>query len=317
MTTLVLVESPAKAKALQNYLGAQYVVLATYGHVRDIVPKSGSIKVEENFDVVWEVSDDSTKHITAITKVANKADSIILATDPDREGEAIAWHILTILQESSEAIAKKPFQRAVFHEISKKAVLAAIANAQPHLDQGLIDSYRTRRSLDFLLGFNISPILWRKLPSCRSAGRVQSTALRLVCDRALEIDLFQPQEYWSIQGVFTHESTTIEATLAHISGKPIKKETLPSKEETDRVVDDIKKRSFHLAETQVKKISTNPAPPFTTSTMQQVGNKALNWSTAKVMQVAISLRRRGHSRYTNGSYYLYAYRQHTYCTRFY
>lgn len=289
MTTLVLVESPAKAKALQNYLGAQYTVLATYGHVRDITPKSGSIKVDEGFDIVWEISEGSTKHITAITKTAKKASTIILATDPDREGEAIAWHILTILQESDADIADKPVQRAVFHEISKKAVLAAIDNAQPHLDQGLIDSYRTRRSLDFLLGFNISPILWRKLPSCRSAGRVQSTALRLVCDRALEIDLFQPQEYWSIQGVFTHKNTSIDASLAHIAGKPIKKETLPSKEETQRVVEDIKTRSYHLEETQVKKVSTNPTPPFTTSTMQQAGNKALNWSTTKIMQVAQSL----------------------------
>ena len=289
MTTLVLVESPAKAKALQNYLGKQYTVLATYGHVRDIVPKSSSIKVDDKFDIVWEISENSTKHITAITKVANKADSIILATDPDREGEAIAWHILTILQESSATIATKPFQRAVFHEISKKAVLAAIDNAQPHLDHGLIDSYRTRRSLDFLLGFNISPILWRKLPCCRSAGRVQSTALRLVCDRALEIDVFQPQEYWSIQGIFTHDKTSIEASLAHIAGKPIKKETLPSEAEVQRVVDDIKTRAFHLAETQVKKISATPAPPFTTSTLQQAGNKAFNWSTTKIMQVAQSL----------------------------
>jgi len=288
MATLVLVESPAKAKALQNYLGGQYTVLATYGHVRDIIPKASSIRVDQNFDIAWETYKDSQKHVNAITKVAKKSDQIILATDPDREGEAIAWHILTILQEDP-GVAEKPYQRAIFHEVSKKAVIHAIEHAKNQLDQGLINSYRTRRSLDFLVGFHISPILWRKIPCCRSAGRVQSTALRLICERALLIDRFVPQEYWSITGLFNHNAEKVEATLSAINKKAIKKEDLASEKVVNETVTAIKKCTFKLSDIQTKTIRTNPKAPLTTSTLQQVGNKSLNWSTAKVMQVAQSL----------------------------
>ncbi|MCY4414096.1 MAG: type I DNA topoisomerase [Alphaproteobacteria bacterium] len=288
---LVLVESPAKAKAIQSYLGKDYVVQATYGHVRDLLAKTSAVQPSKDFAMTWEVSAASQKRVSMIAKHAQKADAILLATDPDREGEAIAWHILTLLQEKDPTIAEKPYTRVSFFEISKPAVLQAIKEAAPSLNQNLIDAYRARRALDFLVGFRISPILWRKLPCCRSAGRVQSTALRLICERALEIDLFKPQEYWSVQGLFAYKNHTVLANLSGIDGVTLKKEDIQNQQSVDEILDRIEacKDTFSLTQTTEKKINNKAPAPFTTSTMQQVANKSLNWPIAKAMQVAQSL----------------------------
>ena len=198
---LVIVESPAKAKTINKYLGSAYQVLASLGHVRDLPAKNGSVLPEEDFSMTWEVGDRARKQIAEIVQAAKKADTLILATDPDREGEAISWHVLQVLKDK-KALGAKPVQRVVFNEITKAAILEAMKHPR-EIDAPLVEAYLARRALDYLVGFGLSPVLWRKLPGARSAGRVQSVALRLICDRELEIEAFRAQEYWTIEGEFS------------------------------------------------------------------------------------------------------------------
>ncbi len=288
MSKLVIVESPAKAKSISSYLGPGHIVLASYGHIRDLEPKASAIDPDKDFSMTWSISANSKKHIDNIVKAAKQSSIIYLATDPDREGEAIAWHIVSVLQEK-KAIGSQPLLRATFHEVSKKSVVQAIESASKSLNQTLVDAYLARRCLDFLMGFHISPILWRKLPACRSAGRVQSVALRLICERTLEIERFTPQEYWSFEGNFEYGSDlSVTAQLSHINGKPLK-QTVPSEEDAKKVASDIKSLTYAVSETAVKKSKINSAPPFITSTLQQAAYKKLGWATSKVMQVAQTL----------------------------
>jgi len=201
---LVIVESPAKAKTINKYLGPGYKVLASYGHVRDLPPKDGSVLPDEDFAMIWAVDGKAKTRLADIVRAAKEADSLILATDPDREGEAISWHVLEVLQEK-KAIKDKPVERVVFNAITKKSILDAMENPR-EIDMPLVHAYLARRALDYLVGFTLSPVLWRKLPGARSAGRVQSVALRLICERENEIERFKPQEYWNILGEFKNAS---------------------------------------------------------------------------------------------------------------
>ncbi|MDR0580514.1 MAG: DNA topoisomerase I, partial [Holosporaceae bacterium] len=196
---LVVVESPAKAKTINKYLGSDYKVVASYGHIRDLLPKDGSVRPDDNFSMVWEVKPDGKKKLHDISTQLKGCEELLLATDPDREGEAISWHIKELLQESKKL--RVPYKRIVFHEITKSAITEAIASPRD-IDSFLVDAYLTRRALDYLVGFSISPILWRKLPGSKSAGRVQSVALRIIVDRESEIESFQKKEYWSVEAKF-------------------------------------------------------------------------------------------------------------------
>jgi len=221
---LVVVESPAKAKTINKYLGKDYIVLASYGHVRDLPSKDGSVDPEDHFKMKWAMDNRSKKQVADLIAAAKKSDEILLATDPDREGEAISWHVQKVLQEQ-KTIKDKPFSRVVFHEITKTAILKAIDNPRP-LDEALIQAYLARRALDYLVGFNLSPILWRKLPGSRSAGRVQSVALRIITDREAEIEKFVAQEYWSVLGLFaTTTGKDFETRLTHLNGEKLEKFT--------------------------------------------------------------------------------------------
>ena len=224
---VVVVESPAKASTINKYLGPDYVVLASYGHVRDLPPKEGSVRPDENFGMTWMVSADSEKNIRAIGKALQGAHHLYLATDPDREGEAISWHVMDELKERNllDGIA---VERVVFSEITKSAVLAAMSNPR-QLDDDLVNAYRARRALDYLVGFTLSPILWRKLPGSRSAGRVQSVALRLICEREAAIEAFVPREYWTVTAKMkTEGGNTFEARLTHLDGEKLDKFDLPN-----------------------------------------------------------------------------------------
>src|SRR6266702_4502966 len=221
---VVVVESPAKAKTINKYLGSGYEVLASFGHVRDLPPKDGSVDPDHDFKMLWEVDDKSAKRLNDIAKAVKGADTLILATDPDREGEAISWHVLEVLKEKHALKAQK-IERVVFNAITKQAVADAMKNPR-QIDGALVDAYMARRALDYLVGFTLSPVLWRKLPGARSAGRVQSVALRLVCDRELEIEKFAPREYWSIDTDLAAASGNFAARLIQLDGKKIDKLSL-------------------------------------------------------------------------------------------
>ncbi len=220
--TVVVVESPSKAKTINKYLGKDFTVLASYGHVRDLPPKDGSVRPDDDFSMDWEVDSKSAKRISDIANALKTADRLVLATDPDREGEAISWHVLEILKKKGVLKGKK-IERVAFNAITKQAVQDALAHPR-EVDAALVDAYLARRALDYLVGFTLSPVLWRKLPGSRSAGRVQSVALRLVCDRELEIEKFRAQEYWSIDGRFvTPKGVEFDAALSSIDGKRLEK----------------------------------------------------------------------------------------------
>src|SRR5918994_6508972 len=227
---LVIVESPAKAKTIEKYLGKDYRVLASYGHVRDLPPKDGSVDPDNGFAMEWEAYADKARQLKAITDEAKKADSLILATDPDREGEAISWHVQEVLQKRKALPAH--VERVTFNAITKSAVTEAMKRPRA-LDEDLIDAYRARRALDYLVGFTLSPILWRKLPGAKSAGRVQSVALRLIVDREREIEIFRPQEYWSVSATFEADGQSFTARLAQLDGKKIERLTIGSKGDAD------------------------------------------------------------------------------------
>ena len=285
---LVVVESPAKAKTINKYLGSDYKVLASYGHIRDLPSKDGSVDPDNDFAMTWEFSPVGKKHLNDIIAALKDCDTLILASDPDREGEAIAWHILEELKEKKKLAGKK-IERVVFHEITKSAVKEGIENPR-EIDQDLVSAYMARRALDYLVGFNLSPILWRKLPGSKSAGRVQSVALRLICDRENEIDKFKPEEYWTIDvDLLTAQKAEMLTHLINLDGKKLDKFTINTEEKALAAKAKIEAQDFAISNVERKKASRYPAPPFTTSTLQQEAARKLRFSAKKTMQVAQKL----------------------------
>jgi DNA topoisomerase-1 len=293
---VVVVESPAKAKTINKYLGAGYKVLASYGHIRDLPAKDGSVKPDEDFAMDWELDAKSSKHVKAIADALKDADNLILATDPDREGEAISWHVLETLK-GRKALKGKTVQRVTFNAITQPAVQAAMATPRD-IDMELVDAYLARRALDYLVGFTLSPVLWRKLPGARSAGRVQSVALRIIVDREIEIERFKPQEYWSVDA--TMLSPRNESFLARISayeGKKLKRLDIPNQQVAFAARDAIKRGGFKVQAVEAKPTKRNPPPPFTTSTMQQEAARKLGFNASRTMQTAQRLYEAGHITY--------------------
>lgn len=292
---LVIVESPAKAKTINKYLGSQYEVLASFGHVRDLPPRDGSVNPDADFAMEWEVSADRAKQLSAIREAARRADSVILATDPDREGEAISWHLLEWLKDK-RALPKGGARRVTFNEITKAAVTKAM-QAPRDLDQPLIDAYRARRALDYLVGFTLSPVLWRKLPGAKSAGRVQSVALRLVVEREREIEAHVAREYWRVDAeMIAPNGATFKARLAVLDGKKLGQFDLSSAA-AHAAREAIEKNGFTVRTVETKPVSRNPAPPFTTSTLQQEAARRLGFTASHTMRVAQGLYEDGHITY--------------------
>ncbi len=285
---VVIVESPAKAKTINKYLGSDYEVIASFGHVRDLVNKDGSVLPDEDFAMKWELGDRSAKHVNDIKKLVKQADTVFLATDPDREGEAISWHIKEILGESG-LLDKVALHRVTFNEITKNAVQEAFSHARD-LDTPLIDAYMARRALDYLVGFNISPVLWRKLPGSKSAGRVQSVALRLICERETEIEKFNPQEYWSIESVLhSPEGAPFTARLTHLAGNKLGKLDIGSEEAALHAVKRIESKALSVQHITKKQVRRNPAPPFITSSLQMEASRKLGMSASNTMRNAQAL----------------------------
>lgn len=283
---LVVVESPAKAKTIEKYLGGGHRVLASYGHVRDLPPKDGSVDPEHDFDMLWQVSPDRSKQLKLITDEAKKADTLILATDPDREGEAISWHVQEVLRQKKALPAS--VQRVTFNAITNAAVTEAMRNPR-ELDEDLIDAYRARRALDYLVGFTLSPILWRKLPGAKSAGRVQSVALRLIVDREREIEIFKTQEYWQVSATFEADGQQFTGRLVQLDGKKLDRLSIGSKGEADAAKATVEAGRFTVSSVETKPFAKNPPPPFTTSTLQQEAARKLSFSASHTMRVAQSL----------------------------
>jgi DNA topoisomerase-1 len=282
---LVLVESPAKAKTINKYLGKGYEVMASFGHVRDLPPKSGSVDPDNDFRMLWEVDPKAAKRLNDIARALKDADKLILATDPDREGEAISWHVLQVLKEK-KALKSQIVERVVFNAITKQAVTEAMRHPRA-IDEALVDAYLARRALDYLVGFTLSPVLWRKLPGAKSAGRVQSVALRLVADRELEIERFVTQEYWSlIATLATPRNETFEARLVGADGKKLQRLDIGSGEEAERFKRDLETATFTVASVEAKPVKRHPYPPFTTSTLQQEASRKLGFAPAHTMRVA-------------------------------
>ncbi|MBT4959215.1 MAG: type I DNA topoisomerase, partial [Flavobacteriaceae bacterium] len=285
---LVIVESPAKAKTINKYLGNDYIVLASYGHIRDLPSKNGSVDPENNFKMEWEVDSFSKKYLKEITDAAKDSSKIILATDPDREGEAIAWHVKEYLDEKN-LIKGKDVERVVFNEITKKAVIHGIENPRS-IEPLLVDAYMARRALDYLVGFNISPILWTKLPGSKSAGRVQSVALKLITEREHQIELFTPEEFWTISLNFNdNNKNSILASIFQLNNNKIEKFSFKNKSEIDKAIEEVKSKKFQITDISSKIISRNPSGPFTTSTLQQVSSGRLGFGASRTMQIAQKL----------------------------
>jgi len=283
---LVVVESPAKAKTIEKYLGSGHRVLASFGHVRDLPPKDGSVDPEHGFHMQWQVSPDRSKQLRAIADEAKNADTLILATDPDREGEAISWHVQEVLRQKKALPAN--VQRVTFNAITNSAVTEAMKHPRG-LDEDLIDAYRARRALDYLVGFTLSPILWRKLPGAKSAGRVQSVALRLIVDREREIEIFKPQEYWQVSATFEADGQRFTARLVQLDGRKIDRLTIGSGGDADAAKAVVESGRFTVSSIETKPFSRNPPPPFTTSTLQQEAARKLGFSASHTMRVAQSL----------------------------
>ncbi len=285
---LVIVESPAKAKTINKYLGDNYTVLASYGHIRDLPSKNGSVDPDQNFKMEWEVDSFSKKYLKEITDAAKDSSKIILATDPDREGEAIAWHVKEYLDEK-KLLKDKEIERVVFNEITKKAVTHGIENPR-QIEPLLVDAYMARRALDYLVGFNISPILWTKLPGSKSAGRVQSVALKLITEREHEIELFKPEEFWTLSINFQDKNKSkITASISQLNGEKIEKFSFKNKEEIEKAITNIKTKKFNITDISSKVVSRNPSGPFTTSTLQQVASSRLGFGASRTMQIAQKL----------------------------
>ncbi len=282
---VVIVESPAKAKTINKYLGRDYKVLASFGHVRDLLAKDGAVDPDNDFAMVWEVGDRSKKQISEIRKALKGADTLYLATDPDREGEAISWHVLEVLGENG-ALRDLDVKRVVFHEITKRAVTDAMAHPRT-INTELVNAYLARRALDYLVGFTLSPVLWRKLPGARSAGRVQSVALRLICERESEIEVFRAQEYWTVDAGFTTPAgEPFTARLTHVGGEKLERMGIADEATATAAVQAIEARDYSIARIEAKKVRRSPPPPFTTSTLQQEASRKLRFGTSRTMQLA-------------------------------
>jgi DNA topoisomerase-1 len=278
---VVVVESPAKAKTINKYLGKDYTVLASYGHIRDLPSKDGSVRPDDDFALDWEMDAKGAKHLRDIADALKTDDALILATDPDREGEAISWHVMEVLRQK-KALKDKHVSRVTFNAITKDAVQAAMA-APRDIDMELVNAYLARRALDYLVGFTLSPVLWRKLPGSRSAGRVQSVALRLITQREIEIEAFKPQEYWTLDAILKNAGG--EQALARLSGfegKSIKRLDLDAAT-AQRALEAVRAGAFSVAEVEAKPLKRNPPPPFTTSTLQQEAARKLGFSATRTI----------------------------------
>ena len=285
---LVVVESPAKAQTINRYLGKDYKVLASIGHIRDLPSKNGAVSPEENFKMQWDLSKEKEKVVKEIIKDLKKSNSLILATDPDREGEAISWHIKEILKEK-QLVDDVKIERVVFNEITKNSILNAMKNPR-EINFELVEAYLARRALDHLIGFSISPILWRKLPGSKSAGRVQSVALRLICERELEIEKFITKEYWTISAIFLNPNDEkFSAKLIIFDNNKLKKFDIINEESAKNIIDKVNKSTFQIEKIEKKRVKRNPIPPFTTSSLQQEASRKLGFSAYKSMRIAQKL----------------------------
>lgn len=290
MSNLVIVESPAKAKTIEKYLGKGFKVLASYGHVRDLVPKEGAVDTENDFAMKYSLVERNQKHVQAITKEMKKADTLYLATDPDREGEAISWHIAELLKEK-KLLKDKPIYRVVFHEITKKAIQAAIQQPR-ELSMDMVDAQQARRALDYLVGFNLSPLLWKKIRRGLSAGRVQSPALRLIVERELEIEAFQSREYWTIESAVSASKQAFKAKLTYFENEKLTQFSVDNAQRANEIksnIESVAAGKLLVKALQKKQRKRNPAPPFTTSTLQQEAARKLGFTTKRTMQVAQQL----------------------------
>ncbi len=283
---VVVVESPAKAKKINGYLGSDYTVLASYGHVRDLPPKDGSVLPDDDFDMKWEIASDSKKHIKAIVDALKGDNELILATDPDREGEAISWHLTEALVAKKAIKKDTPISRVVFNAITKTAVTDAMQNPR-QVDQPLVEAYLARRALDYLVGFNLSPVLWRKLPGAKSAGRVQSVCLRIIVEREMEIEAFRAREYWSVKALLQNpRGQTFEARLTTLAGKKLDKFDLENATQAEMAVQAINSRDLTIKSVEAKPATRNPSPPFMTSTLQQEASRKFGMGARQTMSVA-------------------------------
>jgi DNA topoisomerase-1 len=294
---VVVVESPAKAKTINKYLGSEYTVLASYGHVRDLPPKDGSVNPDDNFAMTWEVGNDSKKHVKAIADALKDDNALILATDPDREGEAISWHLEETLRKRRAIKKDTEVTRVVFNAITKSAVTEAMKNPRD-VDAPLVHAYLARRALDYLVGFNLSPVLWRKLPGARSAGRVQSVCLRLIVEREMEIEAFKPQEYWSVKAqLSTPRGQSFEARLTSLAGKKLDKYDLANSTQAEMAVQAITSRDLSVQSVESKPAQRNPSAPFMTSTLQQEASRKFGMGARQTMSTAQRLYEAGHITY--------------------
>jgi DNA topoisomerase I len=288
MSDVVVVESPAKAKTINKYLGSGYTVLASFGHVRDLPPKDGSVRPDQDFAMDWAADERGSRQVAAIAKALKGAKALYLATDPDREGEAISWHVRGMLEEK-HALKGVTVHRITFNEITRNAIRHAVAHPR-ELDQPLIEAYLARRALDYLVGFTLSPVLWRKLPGSRSAGRVQSVALRLICEREAEIESFRPREYWTVDGQFTTPGgAPFTARLTHLDGKRLEQFDLNTAELANRARAAVEAGNFAVASVDRRRVKRNPPAPFTTSTMQQDASRKLGFGAQQIMRLAQGL----------------------------
>ena len=294
---VVVVESPAKVKTINKYLGSDYTVLASYGHVRDLPPKDGSVDTDNDFEMKWEVANDSRKHVAAIADALKSDDAIILATDPDREGEAISWHLKEALTKRRAIKKSTDVKRVTFNAITKAAVTEAMANPRD-IDAPLVEAYLARRALDYLVGFNLSPVLWRKLPGARSAGRVQSVCLRLIVEREMEIEAFKPREYWSVKAILaTPRGQEYEARLTVLAGKKLDRYDLENETQAELAVQAITSRDLTVQSVEAKPASRNPSAPFMTSTLQQEASRKFGMGARQTMNAAQRLYEAGHITY--------------------
>jgi DNA topoisomerase-1 len=286
---LVIVESPAKAKTINKYLGDDFKVIASFGHIRDLPSKKGSVLPDQDFSMKYDIPEKASKYVEAILKDAKKAQAVYLATDPDREGESISWHVAEIIKEKNNIKSDDFFKRVAFNEITKNAIIYAVENPRK-LDTNLINDQQARRALDYLVGFTLSPILWRKLPGCKSAGRVQSVALRLICERENEIERFKKEEYWDITlKMENNNKENFLAKLTHVDGKKLEKFSIINEKDAKELVDRLKAQEFHITKLEKKQQKRQPQPPFITSSLQQEAARKLGFSAKKTMQIAQKL----------------------------
>ncbi|MEG8230167.1 type I DNA topoisomerase [Candidatus Rickettsia tasmanensis] len=286
---LVIVESPAKAKTINKYLGDEFKVIASFGHIRDLPSKKGSVLPDENFAMKYGISDKAGKYVDALVKDAKKADAVYLATDPDREGESISWHVAEVIKEKNQVKSDDFFKRVAFNEITKKAIIHAVENPRK-LDTNLVNAQQARRALDYLVGFTLSPLLWRKLPGCKSAGRVQSVALRLICEREDEIERFKSEEYWDISLKMQNSNNELfTAKLTHVNDQKLEKFSIINEKNAKDLTEKLKSQKFHVDKIEKKQQKRQPQPPFITSSLQQEAARKLGFSAKKTMQIAQKL----------------------------